>query len=110
MIQTRQKHLLKVTTIKAEKGFLYLIDKDDFIVKINKRKKTEREKVAKINNLEREKKYIMFVSSNLEGYLTIERAIRLKKGMEQYKTFNFPAVEISDSEISIDSSKRLKNE
>jgi hypothetical protein len=95
MIKNRQKHILKTTDIKAEKGFLYLIDKDNFLVKINKRKRIEREKIAKVENLEREKKYILFVSSNLEGYLTIERAIRLKKGMEQYKSLNFPEVEIS---------------
>ena len=95
MIQTRQKHLLKVLDIKAEKGFLYSIDKEDFILKINARKRTEREKIAKIENVTRKNNYILFVGSNLEGYLTIERAIRLKKGMEQYKTFNFPAVEIS---------------
>jgi len=93
MISNRQKHLLKTLDIKAEKGFLYSLDKDDYLIKISKKKRTEKQKIAKIENLKREKKYIMFVSSNLEGYLTIERAIRLKKGMTQYKTLIFPVVE-----------------
>lgn len=83
--------LVKVLDIKRDKNLHYFIDKDGSIFQTDRKSKGE--KIADISNFHREKYFYYFITTNPDGFLVIEKAVRITRGMEQYKTLKFPRVE-----------------
>lgn len=73
--------LILTLSIKQDPKFLYYLDYKNNLIRIDKNKKKPDKEIIKKINLEREKHTIIFVSSNKEGYLTIEKVkIKNEKG------------------------------
>jgi len=75
--------LIITLNIKQDPNFLYYLDYKNNLIRIDKKQKNPEKEVIKKINIEREKHTIIFVSSNKEGFLTIEKVkIRNEKGGE----------------------------
>jgi hypothetical protein len=73
--------LILTLSIKQDPRYLYYLDTKNNLIKIDKKQKSPEKEIIKKINIEREKHTIIFVSSNKEGYLTIEKVkIKNEKG------------------------------
>jgi hypothetical protein len=75
--------LILTLSIKQDPRYLYYLDTKNNLIKIDKKQKSPEKEIIKKINIEREKHTIIFVSSNKEGFLTIEKVkIKNEKGGE----------------------------
>ena len=68
------KELLATTKIKRSPIYLYSLSGKNEIIRTERKHKTNKEVIGYVDNIEREKGYIYYISTDKNGFLEIRRA------------------------------------
>lgn len=68
-----EKEIIKVTNLKRDKNYHYVLNRDNDLLRFKRGESATKEKIAEINGLKQEPKYLYYICST-DGFITIARA------------------------------------